>query len=113
LTHINFRKKFLQEAYAQAGSQPGFGWWHRSLDHENGPQTYECPFHLLYGASSVPEAIQATGAPRSCVASFLNGWDGGGTVAPDSQACQKCFRLGARLHAQLKPMWIARVHESA
>jgi len=108
MTHIHFTKKFLQEAYTQAGSQPGFGWWHREWDPGIGQQTYECPLHLVYRVSSVHETIQVTGARRSCVVSFLNGWDGGETVTPETAACRKCFRLGVRLHTQLKPMWIAR-----
>lgn len=103
MKHINLTVKFLRQAYKRAKSIPGYGWWYLVEDERFGGCTYECPFHVVSGATSESEAADAFQVQICCIDGFLSGWDGEDKIVfPDE--CERCFRLGKKLRAILHPV---------
>jgi hypothetical protein len=101
MKHLEVTAAQLRRAYRQAGTRPGCRWWY-VVDEGEG---YECPLHVLYGASSAEEAIRASHAPMACITGFLAGWDGAYQANPNE--CAQCLELGAKLRAELNPVRMA------
>jgi hypothetical protein len=105
MDHLKFTAAQLWRAYRRADSQPCAGTWRRAED-DWGSSTYRCPLNVLYGVRSVADAVDATHAPRACIAGFILGWDGADLVDPLD--CKRCYQRGAKLRVELNPTWIGK-----
>jgi hypothetical protein len=102
MEHLEFSAAQLREAYANEGSHPGYGGWVK-IDIDEEWRTYRCPLNIAYGAVTMDEAIRASGAPKACISAFLRGWD---ILPRATDGCAPCYRLGATLRTELKPVRI-------
>jgi hypothetical protein len=101
IPHLTFTVAELRHAFRQAGALPIRGRWYYYDDRSG--QEYGCPLHVAYGVTSVVDAESFTGSPHACIASFIAGWD---AAPPVSGECIRCYDLGARLRAELGPVWV-------
>jgi hypothetical protein len=101
-SHIHMSAAALRRAYRQAGATPAAGTWYYQSDLDG--QAYRCPLNVVFDVASTLSAEANTGSPRECIVGFLRGWDGLDPAILNE--CKKCYKLGAKLRAQLNPIRI-------
>jgi hypothetical protein len=101
MNHLRLTATQLHRAYQEELSKPlQGGWYHYDVEEE---RVYQCPLNLIYGSDSIQEAVEMSGAARDCIVSWMLGWEDKEDADPK---CQRCYRLGVRMLAALKPEWI-------